>query len=162
MSEVVGLLVAPIVVYVSGRLLERLLGALYRRWAGELVFNEEFTGDSGILTIQTNSLVFLDELIIHLEDRPLDVLDVIKQKFSLKEYDRVQFGPMDKIRFECVIQSGGDKQLFIYAFVGAKVTDFSESLETDYENPRDFMANTGFSIETSRKKYDRKLLKKDC
>lgn len=162
MSEVVNSLVAPIFVYVSGRFLERLLGALYGRWTGELVFNEEVTGDSGILTIQTNSLVFLDDLTVHLEDRPLDVLSMIKNKFKLQEYNRVQFSPMDKIRFECVIQSGGDKQMFIYAFIGAKVADFCESLETDCENPRDFMANTGLSVETSRKNYDRKLLNKDC
>ncbi|MCJ7561362.1 hypothetical protein MUO79_12235, partial [Candidatus Bathyarchaeota archaeon] len=157
-----GLFLAPVAVYIAGRLLEKFLGASYRRWKGELVFSEEVTGDSGILTIQTNSLVFLDELTIHLEDRPLDILDNIKGKFDLKGHERVQFSPMDKIRFESVIQSGGDKQLFVYAFVGTKTTDFSESLETDYENPRDFMANTEISIETSRKKYNRKLLKKDC
>ena len=156
------MLVAPIGVYVSGRLLERLLGALYRRWTGELVFIEEVSGDSGILTVQTNSLVFLDEFIIHLEDRPLDVLDIIKDKLSLKEHDRIQFSPIDKIRFECMIQSGGDKQLFIYVFIGAKIADFSESLQTDHENPRDFMTNTEISIETSRKKYSRKLVKRDC
>jgi hypothetical protein len=96
------LLAAPIAVYVSGRLLERLLGALYRRWTGELVFIEEVSGDSGVLTIQTNSLVFLDEFTIHLEDKPLDVLDIIKDKLSLKEHDRIQFSPIDKIRFECM------------------------------------------------------------
>ena len=152
----------PIFVYIVCRLLERLLVALYRRWAGELIFSNEVARDSGFLTVRTNSLVFLDELTIHLEDRPIDVLELIKGKSEIKDNVRVQFSPMDKIRFECVIQSGGDKQLFTHSFIGAKTIHFSESLETEWENPRDFMRNTDVSIETPRKRYDRKLLKKDC
>lgn len=162
MAEVVDLVGVPVFVYIAGRLLERLLGAVYRRWTGELIFGNEIARDSGFLTVRTNSLVFLDELTIHLEDRPMDVLELIKGKSEFEENIRVQFSPMDKIRFECVIQSGGDKQLFTHAFIGAKTIHLSESLETEWENPRDFMRNTNVSIETPRKRYDRKLLKQDC
>ena len=162
MLDPTSLILAPIFVYIACRLLERLLGVLYRKWTGELVFNEEVIGDSGILTIQTNSLVFLDELIIHLEDRQIDILKATRFKLRLKEYNRIQFSPMDKIRFEFMIQSGGDKQLFTYVFVGSKVTDFQIDLETRWENLKDFMEDTEISIETSRKNYNRKLLKKDC
>lgn len=156
-SKIISILIVPVSVYLTGRIVERILGALYRKLAGELIFIEEIQGDLGVLTIQSNSTIFLDEVIIHLEDRPIEILRMIKENLDLEEHDRIQFGPLDKIRFECLIQESGDKMLHTYAFIGTKNTSFFESLEVRFQNPRKFMQNTEIFIETPRKCYSRSL-----
>lgn len=88
-------MIVPILVYISGRLVEQGLKALYRRMQGELIFKEQNQGDSSALTIQTNSAVFLDELTLHLEDKAIDVLSRIKDELKLDQNKRIQFSPLD-------------------------------------------------------------------
>ena len=159
-SNIISILIVPVSVYLAGRIAERFLGVAYRKITGELSFKEEIQGDLGVLTIQSNSAIFLDEVIIHLEDKSIEILKMIREKLGLEEHDRIQFSPLDKIRFECLIQAGGDKRLHTYAFIGTKNTSFFESLDVRFENPKHFMQNAEISIETPRKRYRRSLFLK--
>jgi len=158
LQDILTLLVVPVTVYVVARLLEKSLGALYRKWQGDLTFHEAVSGESGILTIQANSTVFLDDLTLHLPDKPLNLLDSIKDSLGLNRRGRLQFGPNDKIQVECLVQSGGDKQLMVRALIGTATGEFTENLMTQCENPTDFMSTTDVSVETPRRRYSRKLL----
>jgi len=158
LQEIAIPLFVGVAVYVAGRFLEKGLAALYRRWSGDLVFHEHVAGESGTLVIQANSTVFVDDLTIHLPDKPLNVLDSMKDSLGLSRRGRLQFGPNDKIQIECLVQSGGDKQLMVMALIGTTVGEFSENLMTQCENPTDFMSTTDVSVETPRRRYSRKLL----
>lgn len=158
----VDLILIPIFGYIGGRLLEQLLKTSYKRLTGDLVFSQKTNGDSGSLKIKTKSEIYLDEFIIHLEDRQLNIFDLIKSKLILDEHKRIAFGIEDRVEIECLIQSHGDKQLFVDAFIGDRVAHLSQDLETEYENPIDFLMNTKLSVETSKKSYHRNLFKKDC
>lgn len=70
LPEIVAVLIVPILVYISGRLVEQGLKALYRRMQGELIFKEQNQGDSSALTIQTNSGSFSTNLLCILKIRP--------------------------------------------------------------------------------------------
>ena len=124
---------------------------------GEIVFKQETQGEISILTIRTNSSIFLDELNIHLEDRPLDILSQIKNQLNTKQNERIQFSPLDKIRFECLIQVEGDKKLFTSAYVGTNSVFLEEDLNVNYRDSREFMHKTKITIDTSKKTRDRNL-----
>lgn len=162
LPELVSVLLIPIIVYVSGTILERVFGALYNKWTGGLIFKQETQGDMATLTIRTNSAVFLDELNIHLEDRALDILTQIKRELKIKPNERIQFSPLDRIRFECVLQEKGDKKLFTSAYVGTNSAFFEENLDVKFKSAREFMKNTKVTIDTSKKTHERYLFKKDC
>jgi len=158
LSQIVTVLLIPIIVYIAGRLSEQGAKAAYRKLRGELIFKEETEGETAALTIQTNSSVFLDDLTVHLKDKPFDVLSKIKEQLKIDQNKRVQFSSLDKIRIECILQEHGDKKLFVDAYIGTDNACFSEDLNVEYSNAKDFMEKTKATIETSRKIYNRALL----
>ena len=163
LAKILSLLILPIVVYIGGRIAERLLVGAYRKWTGELVFEESTEGDMAVLTVRTNSPVVLDEVDIHLEDRLLDMMRKIKDGLKVKQNERVQFSPLDRIRLECILQEDGDRKLFTHAYIGTRRTFFEEDLsDVGYRSAVDFMRNTEVSMVTSGRTYRRNLFKRDC
>lgn len=162
LSEFADVMLIPIIVYVACRVLEHGLGALYKKWIGEIIFKEEMQGDMANLTIRTNSVVFLDELNIHLEDRALNILSQIKKELKAKQNERIQFSPLDRIRFECMLQVNGDRKLFTSAYIGTYSIFLEEDLDVRFNSAKEFMQNTRVTIETSKKTHERHLFKEDC
>ena len=160
--DYVKVLLIPVAVYIAGRVVERLLGALYARLSSELTFKEGTQADMAMLTIRTKSEVFLDALDIHLEDRALNILNQVRKVLEIKGKERIQFSPLDRIRFECMLQPNGDKKLFTAAYIGANIAYLDENLSVNFRSAREFMQKTRVTIETSRKTYERHMFKRGC
>lgn len=149
----------PIIIYIAGRLLEYTLKFLYDRWKGIIGFKQEIINDTGYLTIKPKKAVFVDEAIIHLPEKSIDILTEIKTSLDNKD-NRIQLEPTDKIKIECVIQRGADKQINITALIGKKKITNTREIDTEFENPEEFMNHAEITIDTPNKRYNRKMFQK--
>lgn len=147
----------PIGVYIAGRVIEEGLSVLYKRFRGALSFKETVEGDSAILTIKSSTDVYLDQAIVHLRDRPFDLLDSLRTTNALEPNKRVELSPLDRLRIECIIQKGGDRKMFAYFYLGPEQTLIEENLEDTELSSIDFMRDNEIEIETSSRNYRRPL-----
>jgi len=148
----------PIIIYITGRLIEHALRTLYDKWKGIIAFKQETINDTGYLTIKPKTDVFIDEATIHLPEKSIDILSEIIPRLNKGEDTRIQLEPSDRIKIECIIQKGADKQINISALIGRKNITTTRKIDTDYETPEDFMRHTEITVDTPNKRYRRKLL----
>jgi len=143
----------PILVYIAGRLLERAVLHVARKVSGDIIFEQNISGDTGLLVIRTRNDVYFDEMTIHLKEREIDLLEMVTPQ------KRVEFTTLDKIKIECVLQPTGDRKLFVHSYIGGQRQVSEESLDSESRSIKDFMTGTDVSIETPRRTYQRKLYK---
>jgi len=157
-SQYLGLLLIPVLVYVVGRLCERGLVWIYGRLHGSLYFDHKLEGDIAFLSIRSRTTTFLDELEIHLKDRRVDLLDIIRRSSSMDEQQRIQLSPVDRITLEFIVQRGGDKRMFVHSYLGPKQTLSEQDLPTDQDTVLGFARETRMVVVTSERTYERVLL----
>lgn len=92
-------------------------------------------------------------------EKSIDILTEIKTSLDNKD-NRIQLEPTDKIQIECVIQRGADKQINITALIGKKKITNTREIDTEFENPEEFMNHAEITIDTPNKRYNRKMFQK--
>lgn len=152
-----GLIAIPVLVYIAGRISERLLVWAYQRLRGDLIFEQKLEGDLAFLIVKSRAALFLDEFTLHLKDRPVDVLEMIRKSSNMPLGRRVQIDSMDRITLEFIIQPAGDKKVFIHGYLGPTQAFSEQDLVTDQRTALGFVLGTRMTIETSKKSYERAI-----
>jgi hypothetical protein len=149
----------PIGVYVAGRIIERGLTWLWYRVRGNFQFIESLEGEMARLIIRSRSTIFLDEFTIHLDDRQIDVLGLIRTSLKMTDSARIQLDATDKIVLEFIIQQHGDRKMFVNSYLGSTQAVSETDLVTRKNTVNQFVYETRIVVETSERHYDRNIFK---